>query len=152
MTVPTKEAIASDFAERWNFPNCVGSIDGKHVVIQASRNSRSLFYNYKGIFSIVLLVVLDARYCFHVVDVGSYGRSSGRWTLANSLFAQTLRDCTLNLPDDTLLPGLECLGHLSHVFVVDEAFPLQRDLMRLFPGSNLSSRNRFSMTAFYVPG
>ena len=37
MPVPNEEdwrAIAAKFLERWNFPNCLGSIDGKHVVIQ----------------------------------------------------------------------------------------------------------------------
>ncbi|KAJ8399630.1 hypothetical protein AAFF_G00410410 [Aldrovandia affinis] len=47
-----------------------------------------------------------------------------------------------DLPEDRLLPEAEHLGCQPHVFVADEAFPLQRHLMRLFPGSNLSRRNR----------
>ena len=26
--------VSNEIYERWNFPNCVGAIDGKHVIIQ----------------------------------------------------------------------------------------------------------------------
>lgn len=145
MPVPTSadwKSISADFSQRWNFPNCLGSIDGKHVVIQAPKHSGSLFHNYKGTFSIVLLAVVDAKYCFRVVDVGGYGRNSDGGTLANSTFGQALVDGTLQIPEDALLPGAEHLGPQPHVFVADEAFPLRRDLMRPFPGANLSPRKR----------
>jgi len=112
MPVPTTEdwqEIAAEFYHRWNFPNCVGSIDRKHVVIQAPNNSGSLFYNYKGTYSIVLLAVVDAKYCFRIIDVGSYGKTSDSGTLANSAFGNALRRATLGLPEDTLLPGAEHL-------------------------------------------
>lgn len=132
MPVPTTEdwrSIAEGFRERWAFPNCLGSVDGKHVVIMAPDNSGSLFYNYKGTYSIVLLAVVDAHYRFRVVDVGSYGRTSDGGVLANSSFGRALRDGTLGLPEDALLPGAENLGPQPFVFVADEAFSLRRDLM-----------------------
>ena len=106
--------------------------------IQAPNNSGSLFHNYKGTFSIVLLAVVDAQYCFRVVDVCNYGRSSDGGTMAHSTIVQALVDHTLQLPEDALLPGAEHLGPQPHVFVADEAFPL----MRPFPGANLPPRNR----------
>ena len=39
------KSIADEFYERRNFPNCIGAIDGKHVMIQCPFNSGSLFYN-----------------------------------------------------------------------------------------------------------
>ncbi|KAJ8386201.1 hypothetical protein AAFF_G00176250 [Aldrovandia affinis] len=145
MPVPKKEdwmTIAEEFRQHWNFPNCLGSIDGKHVNIQAPSKSGSLYFNYKGTYSIVLLAVVDARYRFRVVDVGAYGRRSDGGTLASSKFGKALQNGRLDLPEDRLLPEAEHLGCQPHVFVADEAFPLQRHLMRPFPGSNLSRRNR----------
>lgn len=113
------------FKQRWNFPNCLGALDGKHVVIQAPARSGFQFFNYKGTYSIVLLALVDASYRFRVVDVGAFGRSSDGGILAVSLFGQALREGTLDLPEDAPLPGADDLGPMPHVFVADEAFPLK---------------------------
>ncbi|KAJ4946323.1 hypothetical protein JOQ06_023990, partial [Pogonophryne albipinna] len=128
--------------ERWNFPNCVGAIDGKHVVIQAPANSGSLYFNYKSTHSLVLLAVVDAQYLFRIVDVGGFGRSSDSGSLRNSTFGESLRDGSLQLPPDTVIPGAERLGLLPHVFVGDEAFPLLDNLLRPFPGRQITRKRR----------
>ncbi|XP_058625881.1 uncharacterized protein LOC131536777 isoform X4 [Onychostoma macrolepis] len=92
------QEIALGFKERWNFPNCVDAMDGKHVVIQAPHNSGSQYFNYKGTYSVVLLAVVDARYLFRVVDVGAFGRNSDGETLAASAFGQALWEEKLHLP------------------------------------------------------
>lgn len=40
-------SLANEFNEKWNLPNCMGAIDGKHVALKCPSNSGSLFYNYK---------------------------------------------------------------------------------------------------------
>ncbi|KAL2092734.1 hypothetical protein ACEWY4_012532 [Coilia grayii] len=147
MPTPTTEdwrSIAEGFRSRWDFPNCVGSIDGKHVVIKSPDNSGSLFYNHKGSYSVVLMAVVDYRYCFRVVDVGSYGRTSDGGVLANSTFGKNLQMGKLGLPPDDLLPGAEHLGPQPFAFVGDEAFPLRRNLLRPFPGHQSGSHRVFN--------
>ena len=132
-TVSDWTAISSKFQELWNFPNCLGAIDGKHIVIQAPANSGSTFYNYKGSHSIVLLAVCDALYRFTLVDVGDSGCHSDGGVLFNSTFGKALDDGRLNFPSDCPLPGTSS-PILPHVIVGDEVFPLKKYLMRPFPG------------------
>lgn len=144
MAVPTREdwtTMAEQFEWRWNFPNCIGAIDGKHVVIQAPANSGSLYHNYKGTFSLVLLAVVDANYLFQIVDVGGYGRTSDSGSLRNSAFGEGLQDGTLDLPPDRVIVGAEQRGPLPHVF------PLKTHLFDRSLGETTLLRSASSTTA-----
>jgi len=41
------EKTADDFMHKWQMPNCLGALDGKHINIFAPQKSGSLYYNYK---------------------------------------------------------------------------------------------------------
>ena len=65
--------IGNQFYTRWNFPNCLEALDGKHIIMTAPAKSGSLFFNYKGSFSANLMALVDADYKFIYIDVGNYG-------------------------------------------------------------------------------
>lgn len=97
--------IASDFWTCWNFPNCLGAIDGKHVTIQASPNSGTQYFCYKKTFSVVLLALVDAHYIFIAIDVGSYGKNSDGGILNHSMLGKALEQKKLDVPEKAAFPG-----------------------------------------------
>lgn len=125
----------AEFLAKWNFPNCLGAIDGKHVVFKKPNKTGSLYFNYKKTCSIVLLAVVDANYKFTLIDVGAYGRNSDAGIFANCAFGRRFFRGQLDFPLDKPLPGTSI--NMPHVIVGDEAFPLHRNLMRPYPGSQL---------------
>ncbi|XP_040071726.1 uncharacterized protein LOC120844158 [Ixodes scapularis] len=66
-------AVMKNFYERWQFPQCIGALDGKHVTIIKPLNSGSVYFNYKKTFSIVLFALVDADSRFLYIDVGAPG-------------------------------------------------------------------------------
>ena len=132
-------SIADDFFERWNFPNCIGAIDGKHIMIRCPVNSGSLFYNYKSYFSIVLLAVTSADYRFVMVDIGAYGSSNDGGVLNNTALFKCLKKKKHGIPPSKQLPNHTKETHVPHVLLGDEAFPLCCDLMQPFARNALTN-------------
>ncbi|KAK3732051.1 hypothetical protein RRG08_026438 [Elysia crispata] len=132
--------IECGFRERWQIPNCIGALDGKHVLIQAPPCSGSKYFNYKKSFSIVLLALVDYQYRFTFVDIGSYGSNSDSGVFKNTALCRKMQNKTLAIPDDKplIVDDQPC----PHVIVRDEAFPLMTNLIRPYPGSDLNDAKR----------
>lgn len=83
--------VAQGFHKQWNFPHCVGALDGKHVVIQKPGKSGLTYLNYKHTFSIVLMAVVDSGYKFMYVNVGAQGRMSDVGIFNNCQFFRAIQ-------------------------------------------------------------
>ena len=125
--------IADEFKNTWNLEYCIGAIDGKHICIGNPPNSHSLYYNYIGVYSIVLLAICDAKYNFILLDVGQYGNNNDAGILANSLLGQMLENNSLKFSSPAQLEGCN-YNPLPYNFVGNEAFPLSEIMMRPYPG------------------
>jgi hypothetical protein len=128
--------IEERFRTLWNFPNCIGAIDGKHVAIQCPSNSGSDYYNYKGGYSIVLMAACDAEYNFTFIDIGAYGKQNDAKTFSDSCFGKQIINNPLRFPTFELtFCGQQ--HRLSGVFVADDAFPLRNNIMKPYAGHML---------------
>lgn len=142
--MPTTEeewkVLAKQFEEKWNFPHCVGALDGKHIVIQAPPDSGSYYYNYKGTHSIVLMALADANYNIIYANIGANGRVSDGGVFNNCELSRALQENTINLPPPKPLTGRT--KQVPYVVVGDDAFALKSYLMKPYPFRNQPGINR----------
>nr|CAH7740880.1 unnamed protein product [Callosobruchus chinensis] len=134
MPFPTTEMLeksANDYENLWNFPNCVASIDGKHVRIKCPKKTGSKHYNYKGFFSVVLQALVDAHYKFLSVDVGAYGRQSDSGVFSESNLFQHMETGSFPFPQPRQIPGSTMT--LPYVILGDQGYPLKKYLLRPYP-------------------
>ena len=133
--------IENEFREKWNFPHCLGAIDGKHIVIQAPPRSGSDYFNYKKTHSIVLLAVCNARYEFTLVDIGQAGRQSDGGVYKNSNLGYAIDQNLLNVPapsNDMSSDG----KYYPYVFVADDAFQMKEYMLKPYPRSDRDIEKR----------
>src|SRR5258705_3399893 len=123
--------IAQGFEDKCQFPQCVGAIDGKHVVMQQPHNSGSYYFNYKGAHSIIMMAVVDADCRFTYLDVGANGRVGDAAVYRNCGFANGLARNGLGVPELRTVPWAE--DKMPYVCVGDAAFPLQTYLLIPYP-------------------
>ena len=150
LKLPTTEGEWKDIVgktfQRWHLPNCLAAADGKHIQLMHPHNSGSLYINYKGFFSIVLMALEDYDYKFLFVGIGCQGCISDGGVFRNCDFYGALARNKLNLPLPTevppLNPGWNSTEPLPFVFVGDDAFSLTNFCMKPYPLTGLTEEER----------
>ncbi|XP_072175656.1 uncharacterized protein [Diadema setosum] len=138
--------VASEFSDKWNFENCLGALDGKHVRIKAPGNTGSMYYNYKGYFSVVLFALVDARYRFRYIDVGANGSCSDAGLFMETSLRRALDQGKAEIPKPEPLPKDDT--PLPYTFVGDDAFPLKSWLMKPYALRDDTQGKDFQLQAF----
>lgn len=101
LPIPTEESgeqFAFKFETRANFPNCLRAVNGKHIRIVHPLGS--MYYNYKGYSSVVLMAVVDSDYIFIYVDIGSYGKDCDSMIFQKSSLWKSIESNEQQLPTD----------------------------------------------------
>ncbi len=126
--------------EKWNFPHCTCAIDGKHVAIVCPKKSGSQFYNYKKIYSIILLGIVDTDYKFVYIDAGCNGSSSDTQVFNRSAFKKAVKEHRVGWPAPDPLPNDD--GPTLYFMVGDDACPLKTWLMKPYSKRQLTKEER----------
>jgi hypothetical protein len=135
-TVEKFKKTAAKYHSIWNFPQCLGAIDGKHVRIICPAHAETKYFNCKSYYSILLPEEADATCEFTIIDVGGYDMQSDRDTFRSSRVFQVMRNKNLNIPPDESLPCANI--SVPYVFVADDEYPLLDNLLKSYSGENLA--------------
>ena len=121
-------------------PHVIGAIDGKHIEIKCPRNSHSVYYNYKGYYSIVLLAIVSYDYKFMWVDVGANGSASDTSIFNRSELKRDFENGNIGLPTGDSLPND---NRITPYFLLgDDAFALTKWLVKPYPHRGLNHDER----------
>ena len=116
--------ISAGFEDTWNFPHCIGAVDGKHIRKECPEMIGTCYYNYKGFYNIVLLEICDSNYCFTLSDLGHYGSNNDGGVLPKSKIGEMTEARELDIPAPSTY--MTCDFDPLHYFLVrDEIFPLK---------------------------
>ena len=124
------------FSLRWNFPNTVSAIDGKHIAIQKPAGGGSFYYNYKHTHSIVLMTVAGPDYECIYADVGANGRCSDGGISSNSNLSKQIKENSLGITGPKKLTNSN--SATPYVFLGDDAFALKTFLIKPYPQRGLT--------------
>lgn len=143
MPTPTQETwlqVAEGFESATSFPNCIGSVDGKHLRVHQPPHSGSKSFNNKKYFSVVLMAVADTKYRFLAIDVGAYDSEGDARVMEASQIKQKMLHDEGSLPPPRPLPGMT--EPMPFVMASDEAFSVTPCQLRPFPRKGLDTRRR----------
>ena len=102
------------------------------------------------------MALVDADYKFINILTGAQGRNGDSEVFTDSQIYKRMVLNNLNLPPDEVLPGEENVQNkinMPHVIVADDAFPLNRHIMKPYAQKGLSDGKRANCSrvgCFYV--
>ena len=126
------------FAERSDFPQVVGAIDGTHIEIKRPDENCDDYMNRKGYYSVLPQVIADADYKFLDVTAG-YARSmhDARMLRVSSFFHKAQNRNVLDAPVENVYGT-----NVDPLIVGDGAYPLLPWLMKPYPHINTLNRSQ----------
>ncbi|KAG0430745.1 hypothetical protein HPB47_021501 [Ixodes persulcatus] len=125
-----------EFQAALEFPQGIAALDGCHFPVSPPKVNASDYYNYKGWYSIILLALVDHRYRFRYVNVGTPGRCHDAHVFRRSALAKILEGPTFTTPmvtiNGTAVPPL---------VLCDQAFPLTCNMLKPYARKNVTGKS-----------
>ena len=126
--------------EDWLQVESLSALNGKYIPIRCPQGGGSLYHNYKGFHSIVILALVDGNYKFVWVKVGAAGSNSDAQIFKHSDLRPKIEDGSIGFPkSESVRTG----GPKMNFFILgDDAFPLKLWLMKPYSRRGMDLKER----------
>ena len=112
------------------------------MALKKPKNSGAMYHNYKGLFSIVMLALVDGLYKFIWVDVGKPGSCSDAQIFNTCHLKRKIDDGSLGFPDPA--PITQGGRDVPYFILADDAFALKTWLMKPYGRRMLTREERIA--------
>ena len=136
-----KEVMAA-FEEKWQYPSCIGAVDGCHLPIKCPRGgqeSAKEYHNFKNFFSIVLMALVDSKQRFMWASSGFPGNSHDAIILQSTKLYSRIKEGNI-IPQ---LVGKHGNVDMYPMIIGDSAFPFHTWLMKPYTNAVLTPQQRY---------
>lgn len=86
------------------------------------------------------MATCTAHYKFSMIDIGAPGSSHDSNVFKDSMFGKAFLETSHNIPEPNYLPNSNQV--MPYFLVADQAFPLHKNIMRPYAGTNLSEQKK----------
>ena len=131
---PTSEnlrAVIQGFQDRWNIPQCAGSVDGTHIPVTPPAMNHTDYYNRKNWYSIIAQTVVDHNGLFRDLCIGWPGSVHDACVFSNSKLYSKVNSGELLQGEELRVTG----GTIPVFLIGDSAYPLLPWLLKPFSHS-----------------
>ena len=122
----------------------------REISDQFMEKSGSVYYNYKGFYSIMLMTLVDADYEFLWADVSSPGAEYDAQIYNEPKLKEMAEDGPIGFPAPDPLPN-DYKG-VPYFFIIDDAFGLRKYMMKPYTLRGLQMKRGSSITYCPEPG
>lgn len=120
--------ISKEYEKKWDFPNCLGSIDGRHILLQVARMNTVSTTRPN---TIALLAIVDANYNFSYVNVNYKGYLPCTNVFQKCGLYEELKIGTFKIPQPRSLKK-SSKKKMPYMFITNEACNLSKYTIKPF--------------------